>query len=492
MSRFVDQVQPKLTFVPPAYSPSLVRLLHGLLPLLLRVRTRPWLPAGVTQIETRHVERLVDLYQKFQQGKIRFLMAFRHVEIEDPLCGLYLLSRDVSRAAKAQGIQLPRPLHTHFLYERGMSLWAGRWLSWGLSRLGGVPVRRGRRPDWPAMRYTRDLMVNGAMPMVLAPEGGTNGHSERIGPFEPGAAQLGFWCVEDLLKADRPERVYIVPINLQYQYIAPNWPKLGRLLSWLEQETGLAELITTGTTTGGTAGARPDLTVQTAPVSNPSSQNFSAQNCYRRIEALGEHLLSIMIPFYSRFYHQKIENDPTQPFNDRLQTLLDSALKVSEQYFGIPSKGTLVDRCRRIEEAGWTYIYRDDLPDRKTLSSLERGLADWVAEAASLRMLHMRLVESFVAVTETYISEKPSFQRCAETALLMFDMAARIRGDKLPRRPRLGHRRATITVGQPISVTDRWEAYQGSSRQARKAVLALTETLREAMTEMVEVGMGSG
>ncbi|MEM9906855.1 MAG: 1-acyl-sn-glycerol-3-phosphate acyltransferase, partial [Cyanobacteria bacterium P01_D01_bin.44] len=445
MSRFVHQVQPKLNFVPPAYSPVLVRVIHGLLPLLLRFRTRSWLPAGVAQIETHQVERLVDLFQKFQQGKLRFLMAFRHVEIEDPLCGLYILSRDVTRVARQKGFQLPRPLHTHFLYERGMSLWAGRWLSWGLSHLGGVPVRRGRRPDWPAMRQARNLMVNGPMPMVIAPEGGTNGHSEHIGPFEPGAAQLAFWCVDDLLKADRPESVYIVPINLQYQYISANWPKLKRLLSWLERESGLTEF---------------------KPIDGVASDNLTpdspAQNCYQRIQQLGEHLLSIMIPFYSRFYHQTLENDPTQPFNDRFQALLDSALKVSEQYFGISSKGTLVDRCRRLEEAGWTYIYRDDLPERKILSSLERGLADWVAEEASLRMLHMRLVESFVAVTDNYVLEKPSFQRCAETALLMFDMMARIRGDKLPRRPRLGYRRAIMTVGQPISVTDRWESYQGS------------------------------
>jgi len=76
-------------------------------------------------------------------------------------------------------------------------------------------------------------------------------------------------------------------------------------------------------------------------------------------------------------------------------------------------------RCRRLE-AGWTYIYREDLQDLKALSPLDGGLADWIAEEASLRMLHMRLVESFVAVTGTYVLEKP-FERFAETALLMFD-----------------------------------------------------------------------
>jgi len=86
----------------------------------------------------------------------------------------------------------------------------------------------------------------------------------------------------------------------------------------------------------------------------------------------------------------------------------------------LQAQGSLIERCRRLE-AGWTYIYREDLQDGKALSPLDRGLADWIAEEASLRMLHMRLVESFVAVTGTYVLEKPTVERFAETALLMFD-----------------------------------------------------------------------
>jgi len=73
----------------------------------------------------------------------------------------------------------------------------------------------------------------------------------------------------------------------------------------------------------------------------------------------------------------------------------------------------------------------------ESLIAFRSGLADWIAEEASLRMLHMRLVESFVAVTGTYVLEKPTVERFAETTLLMFDMLARIKGDK-PHRPRLG------------------------------------------------------
>ena len=389
-------------------------------------------------------------------------MAFRHVEVDDPLCGLYLFSRAVPQAARQQGIPLRTPLAAHFLYDRGMPLWAGAGLSWALSRLGGIPIRRGRQPDWPGLRQARKLMKQGDWPFVIAPEGATNGHSERVGPFESGAAQLAFWCVEDLAKANRPESVAIVPINIQYRYVKSAWPRLNRLLTQLEQTSGL-----------------PLYRNESVP---------AEKACYERILRLGEHLLDKMEAFYRRVYHQKhrfLDSDGQLGCAERLQALLESALQVGEQYFGLAAAGNLAERCRRLEEAGWHDIYRDDLPDRSTLSPLERGLADWLAQSASLQMLHMRLVETFVAVDDTYLKEKPSFERCAEITLLMFDLLGRLRGDQLPRRPRLGDRQATLTVGEPISVSDRWPQYQSSHRAARQAITALTEDLQQALEQMV-------
>jgi len=74
--------------------------------------------------------------------------------------------------------------------------------------------------------------------------------------------------------------------------------------------------------------------------------------------------------------------------------------------------------------AGWTYIYREDLQDGKALSPLDQGLADWIAEEASLRM-HM--VDRNRG-KGNYVLEKPTVERFAETTLLMFDMLAGLKG----------------------------------------------------------------
>ncbi|MGB3493083.1 MAG: 1-acyl-sn-glycerol-3-phosphate acyltransferase [Elainellaceae cyanobacterium] len=471
----IHRVQSRLLFVPPRYSPLVLRLVHAVVPLLLRVRTRPWLTAGIQRVEVSQGDTLATLFHQFQQGKIRLIIAFRHVEVDDPLCGLQLLSHLIPQVARQQNIPLKTPLHAHFVYERGMALWAGGWLNGLFSRMGGIPVRRGRKPDWASLRMARDLLVNGEFPLAIAPEGATNGYSERLGPLEPGGAQLGFWCVEDLQKSNRSESVVIVPVGIRYRYIDEPWAALNDLLTQLEQACRLPPM----------SKGLPD----------PSSAHDPMTDEYPRLLRLGEHLINLMEGVYRRFYHRSFPQfgdrpqpnpastkDQAEQLVQRLEVLLDTALCVAEEHFGLAPSGNVVDRCRRVEEAGWTYIYRDDVENREDLPPVERGLADWIAQEASLKVLHMRLAESFVAVSADYIAAKPSVERFSETVLLMFDLTARLRGDKLPKRPQLGDRWVQMSVGQPLNVSDRWTDYKASRRQA---VAALTEAMRMELERLM-------
>ncbi len=462
MPKSIQSIQPPLKFIPFRFNPLVLQITRWLLPFFLRVRTRPWLPAGILRIDAKNAEVLAQLYQQFQSGKIRFLLACRHPEVDDSLCMLYMLSHVLPRVARQKGIPLQPLTHAHFLYDRGMTLWAGNSLGWFFSRIGGVPVRRGKRLDRQAIQTARELFVNSTMPIAIAPEGGTNGHSGIVSPLEPGAAQMGFWCVEDLVKANRSETVFIVPITIQYRYVQPPWAKLDWLLSKLEADSGL-------------------------PVQSISDALIDGREeiYHQRLCRLTEHLITEMEAFYRRFYHQNLPDIPNQELIDRLHRLLDTALQVAEQYFGLQSQGSFIDRCRRLEEAGWSYIYREDVADIDALPPLKRGLADWVAEEADLRMRHMRLTETFVAVTANYIKEKPTAERFAETTLLIFDMMSRIGGGILPARPQLGWREAQITIGEPISVNERWSTYQSSRQASRQAVSDLTQDLKVALETLI-------
>ncbi|MGV2826550.1 1-acyl-sn-glycerol-3-phosphate acyltransferase [Myxosarcina sp. GI1(2024)] len=457
--------RPKLEFIPPTFNPLILRLVHWVLPILQRFRLQPWLPAGISQIETVNGATLVELYHQFQLGKIRLILAFRHCEVDDPLSGLYLFSRAMPTIARQQGITLKPPIHSYFMYDRGMTIWAGDWLGWLFAQIGGIPVHRGKTIDWQAIKKTRELLVNGKFPLVIAPEGATNGHSEIVSPLKSGVAQFAFWCVEDLSKANRRERVIVVPINIQYHYLDPQWSKLDSLLSKLETDCGLSPL--------------------EIDHSEKPEKLF-----YPRLLRLGEYCLTEMEQFYRCFYRCRLpdlsqSNSSEANLTNRLKTLLDVSLKVAEAYFGLEKTGDIIDRCRRLEEAGWNYIYRLNRDELENLSPFKRGLADWIAAEADLRMRHMRLVESFVAVTGTYVREKPSFERFAETTLIIFDAIARIKGNKNPRRPRLGWRKSTVTVGETIDVSQRAIAYRQNSQSAKQAIERLTQDIQKALTAMI-------
>ncbi len=463
------RAQPPLDFIPPVFNALVLKISKIILPFWLKSQT------PLVEIEAENLSILAENFQKFQQEKVRFLLAFRHPSIHDPYCMGYLIWKLLPKFAKAHNIQLQQPIHSHFIYDRGIPIWAGKTVSWLYSHLGGTSIQRGKL-DITGLRSARELLVNGTFPIAAAPEGATNGHNEIISPLEPGISQLGFWCNEDLQKSDRSQEVFIIPIGIQYFYVTPPWQKIADLLTQLETDCGI----------------KTDLSIK-------NRNDLEEQNLYERLYHLGEEILGIMENFYRESYYQilpdletlkttfsenleTLQSLPHALFSLRLQNLLNVALQVAEQYFQIPSKGTVVDRCRRIEQSGWDCIYREEFKPNSDLSPIKRGLADRVAEEADLRMWHMRMVESFVAVTGNYVQEKPTVERFADTILLIWDLITRIKGGNPFFRPQLGKQKAKIIIGEPISVTSRSPEYKTNRRQA---VANLTQELQIHLEKMI-------
>ncbi|MEL6470847.1 MAG: 1-acyl-sn-glycerol-3-phosphate acyltransferase [Cyanobacteria bacterium J06623_4] len=443
MYSVIDRAQPALAFIPPNYSPLLRRVMQPLMPAWTAAKT------NLAAVEVRNVETLAKLYHEFETGKTRLMLAFRHPSVSDPYVLSHLLWRDLPHKAREMGLTVGAT-HSHFIYDRGIPLWAGSYLGWLFSKLGGVPIQRGKL-DLLALKTARKLLVDGQFPLAAAPEGGTNGHNEIVSPLEPGVAQLAFWCAEDLKAQARAESVMILPVGIQYRYVSEPWDAVERLISQLEADTGLARA------------ADLDL--------------------YGRLYRLAEHLLSLMEGYYESYYGVKfvageVATTPNEQLAQRLRFLMNEALQVAEDYFGLRAKGEIIDRCRKVEQAGWDRIFREDM---RECSPVSLGLANRIAEEANLRMWHMRLVESFVAVTGHYVKERPSADRFAETTLLLRDMVAKIKGEAASY-PQLGKQRAIVTVGEPIGVDERLADYK---QKRRGAIATLTKDLQASMESLI-------
>ncbi|MGB3496493.1 MAG: 1-acyl-sn-glycerol-3-phosphate acyltransferase [Elainellaceae cyanobacterium] len=476
MTSRITHAQPPLQFIAPDFNPMVLWLGRSLLPFWLRRRKH------VVDIDVHEANKLVDLFHQFEAGKIRLMLAFRHPSTIDPLCVGQVVWNQLPAIARRQGNPFRAQPHVQFIYDRGIPLWAGPAVGWLISKLGGTPIRRGSL-DTAGLRSIRNLFVNSDFPMAAAPEGGTNGHNEIVSPIEPGIAQFGFWCAEDLEKAGRNEDVLIVPIGIQYRFVTAPWKTLADLLSQLEAESGIA--------------ADPAALQSLTSLSNGVQPSPEQEKLlYQRLIHLGEHLLTQMETFYCKYYGQAIAPVPstsaaashgadpsTSDLGTRLHALLDRAIAVAEQSLGLKPKGSLTDRCRRIEQSAWDRIYRDDLKSAESLSPLERGLADLVAEEANLRLWHMRLVETFVSVTGKYVAERPTVERFADTTLLIWKMLRQIQRQPASQPPDLGDHQAKITIGDPLSVSQRLPDYRHKRRQA---IATVTQELQAALESTIK------
>ena len=126
------QAQPPLEFIPPAFNPLLLKLVHLVLPSWILSQTL------INNIEADNVKILTDSYRRFQDGKIRFMMAFCHPQTTDPLCLTYLFSQILPKVARVEGKQLEYPLHAHFIYDRGIPV--AHWFSSGLGNFPFKPL----------------------------------------------------------------------------------------------------------------------------------------------------------------------------------------------------------------------------------------------------------------------------------------------------------------------------------------------------------------
>ena len=447
-----DTVQPPLEFVPPQFDPIVFPVLKYMGPLWMRLN------ASVSGATIENPEPLIDLFRAFYSKKARFIIAFRHPSTDDPPSIEHMLLNVLPRTAKNMGKHIPGEGHAHYIYERGILLWGGPGARWLFPRMGSVPIKRGTI-DRTALKVVRDLLSNGPFPLAMAPEGTVNGYGEIVNPLEPGVAQMGFWCVDDLQKADREEEVFIVPVGLRYTFNRSPWEKIHQLLCGLETDCGL------------------EVNRQL-----PADEDKQLGLWFRdRLLKLGAYLLPKAEEFYIRFYGQELSQEGTD-LRARLQALLAASLSVPEGAFGLPAKGSLIERRHKIEQTAWDRIFRTDIEDIAQLSMVEKAFANQVAKEASALLWHMRIVENFVALRNDYVAEKPTPERVAETAVILWDLVARLRNQPVGSKPKLGQRTARFSIGEPISVTSHWDSYKANRR---RTIATVTDELQAALENML-------
>ena len=423
-----QNARPALRRLPTRPSRMVQAVVSRLLPLLFRSQG----------LELRHRDAADGLARAFaaqQSGACNLLIAFRHPSTRDPVVMADLLWNGIPQAARRLKLQLPCPIQLRFLYDRGIPIWAGPLIGWLLQRSGGIAIHRGRL-DRPALAQARGALAQGRYPLVVAPEGATNNLSGEMAPLEPGVAQLAFWAAEDLDKAGDERQLEVLPVGIHYSWRKHNWNALDARMDALERHLG---------------------------ISSPSAGAGDGDTSRRdRLIQIGMNLLKALEQL------ERLKPDPEQTFSERIGAYRLHGLAKAEAHFALRPVGNLQERCRRIEQAAWDRIYRENL---EQLPPLERSLVDWEAREADLQLTRMRLVEHFTSVSGHYITDQPEFDRFAEMVQLVEEAIGWIEDRPWSGSPCFGPQRVELSVGEAIPVDQRRDDYR---RDRRRAVQTLT------------------
>jgi len=386
------------------------------------------LAEGVAGFQTRGVERLIAAYQRFYRREARLLIAFRHAARHDPPVMVQLLCRILPREARRRRQALGGLPHAHFLYGRGVTLWAGGGAAFLIPRIAGLPVVN-RRADSQALRNIRHFLTEGPHPVALAPEGQVTYHNHRLGPMEQGSARLAVWCQEELDRQGRPEEVLVLPVGIEYRF--PRNPE--RLLE---------RLITSITRCGGL----------TAPPPGPA---------HERLLDLTEQLVDRIETYYARFFAGVRGAGDASPgaspgllpgLRERIERACDAALRVPERFMGLQPEGDLLTRVFTVRQRGWDYLFRGDVPPQGRASPVDRLLADRLADEAYLHLRHNELADVLEYVQPDYIGPGASPNRLVEYALNLADVQNRLLGGDISSRYSPPGKQVLIRIGEPLEV----------------------------------------
>lgn len=457
MSRRNDGAAPGLPFLEPRFSPTVHAVARLLSPLYLRFGE------GVSRVKVRGAPTLVDEYHRFRRGESRLIVAFRHPSASDAAVVGYLFGKRLPELARREGRPLPGPAFVHFLYGRGVPLWAGPPTGWLLPRLGAIPVYH-QRADARGMRAVRAAIVAGRFPVALAPEGQVTYLNKQFGALETGTGRIAVWGDKDLRAADGTgaPKVRILPLSLEYRYGRGAGAAFDGALRWIEEQTGLTTEI---------GHRRP------------------AKELQQGLLTLTEELLNMLDRIYAN--HRRpgrsgvgggapgsTAGNRETAAAGRVAAICDAVLRAGEAVHGLSGEGPLLKRLFRLRDAGWRWRFREDLA---RLSPAERSMADSLARQAKEAARHMEVADALEYLDPTYIAGDAPFERLLEYLLVLQDVVNRLSGGTIANRMRPSGRMAVVTVGAPRAIAELTGEGATREREAARRVNAYIASQFEAL-----------
>lgn len=408
-----------LDFRPPKDYPVLLNAVKLALPMYMRY--------ALHGTEVHPSKGAVEKFQSYS-GK-RAMICPNHSNRHDPQC-VFDFSAKVGE-------------HLNFVAAREVFDWDNGRNGWWLQHLGCYSVVRGA-PDRESFKMTKKILAEGKRKLVLFPEGEISRQNDTLMQLESGAAQLTFWAVDELAKAEKGkngklEPILIIPLALRYTYPFDIKPELGNTLSVLEHEVGV--------------------------------RSATATSYYARLRGIAERLLQTL----EQEYGLKPAADASM--NSRVEALRGHILGNVARHLNV----TLAPNARQLEHVR---VLRNTIDDIIYSDELEENASDYhkkihEEKAQMLRGFYNDLnrVVNFIAIYDGYATEHKTQERFSD---VLDRLETEIMRDREP--SFRGTRHVLIDVGEAINVCDLYDSYK---RDKKGTIGKITDEISGQISSML-------
>jgi len=314
------------------------------------------------------------------------------------------------------------------------------WGLWGniIRRVGAYSVVRGAT-DRASYKVTRELLATRGAHLVVFPEGEVYSQNDTLLPFHQGVFQIAFWALEDARKAGDEGPLYVLPLAIKYYFTRDMGPDVAASLARLERFTG----------------------VGVEPLAAP----------YARLRRIGQAILKSVEREYRlpTPKEAEVEQDDLTP---RLEAIKEAILArvASAAGVALPKGDTLPERMRALIHVIET-VNREEPEDDAGRTPFDAQLRRQQRERARPLLHDLRRLSNWVAVYDGYVRENPTQERMADTLV-------RLERECFGRVVLAGPRRCRVDLGEPIDLSQCWEAYQ---KNKRGEVARFTRQVEEAV-----------
>lgn len=411
-------------FVPPQFSLPLAWTVDMLLPVLLK---------GVQNIDEVVI----------QPEDRRMLRSLRDERV-------LFFTNHPTTAEPPIAYHIGNLIGSRFKYMASRQVFDWNWGAVGriISNLGAFSVIAGIN-DRESFKTVREILAAPSGKLVLFPEGEpTSGENDNLMPFQPGAAQLSFWSLDDARKLDPAADIVVLPGFIKYVFRGSDF----EIRDKLSAAAGKLE-------------SRLDI--------NPGDKNL-----LRRFLTIGRRLLEEAEAEY------KLAPGAQRDFDYRIGRVRHAILDNVADRLGVQGYERDADAIMKLRRLfAVMEMIMIDYPDPKLprLSADERAWA------------HRELIKAFdfIVIKKDYLVSRPTAERfyewLARFESYVYGKTPRALGGEPPPIPRRAH----VSFARPFKVSEYWSATDKSKRKSgvekmMKRVQSDIQTLLDASLELTQ------